>query len=126
MKPNIVTSLAAATILAASSVLAHEGEHHKGATAENITVTGEIVDLACCLDHEATGSEHADCAETCIKMGLPVGIKASDGKTYLLIGEHKPINAELAPLAAKTVTVTGKAVSQDGMNMIENAQIVKN
>jgi hypothetical protein len=59
-------------------------------------------------------------------MGLPVGIKASDGKTYLLIGEHKPINAELAPLAAKTVTVTGKAVSQDGMNMIENAQIVKN
>ena len=58
-------------------------------------------------------------------MGLPVGIKATDGKTYLLVGEHKPLNATLAPLAAKTITVKGKAVSRDGFNMIENAEIVK-
>jgi hypothetical protein len=54
-----------------------------------------------------------------------VGIKADDGKVYLLIGEHKPLNAELAPLAAKTITVKGKLVSRDGVNMIENAEIVK-
>jgi hypothetical protein len=60
-----------------------------------------------------------------LKMGLPVGIKASDGKTYLLIGEHKPMNEQLAPLAAKEITVKGKAVSRDGFNMIENAEIVK-
>jgi hypothetical protein len=69
------------------------------------------------------GPEHADCAKTCIKIGLPVGIKA--GKTYLLIGEHKPINSELVSLAAKTITVKGKLVSRDGFNMIENAEIVK-
>ena len=66
-----------------------------------------------------------DCAKTCIKMGLPVGIKADDGKTYLLIGEHKPINSELVSLAAKTITVKGKLVSRDGFNMIENAEILK-
>jgi len=42
------------------------------------------------------GEKHADCAGKCIKLGLPVGIKAEDGKTYMLVGEHKPINDELA------------------------------
>ncbi len=77
------------------------------------------------IDHNATGPKHADCAQTCIKMGLPIGIKANDGKTYLLIGEHKPINSELASLAAKTITVKGKLVSRDGFKMIENVEIVK-
>jgi hypothetical protein len=57
--------------------------------------------------------------------GLPAGIKTSDGKTYLLIGEHKPMNDQLAPLPAKIITVKGTAVSRDDFNMIENAEIVK-
>ena len=123
---NILTSLAVATALAASSALAHEGEKHESASAtDEVTVTGEVVDMVCYIDEGASGAEHADCAKTCIKMGLPVGIKASDGKTYLLIGEHKPMNDQLAPLAAKIITVKGKAVSRDGFNMIENAEIVK-
>ena len=108
------------------SALAHEGEKHESASAtEEVTVTGEVVDMVCYISEGASGAEHSDCAQTCIKMGLPVGIKTSDGKTYLLIGEHKPINAQLAPLAAKIITVKGKAVSRDGFNMIENAEIVK-
>jgi hypothetical protein len=122
---NIFTSLAVATVLAASSVLAHEGEKHEGAPAQEVTVTGEVVDMVCYISEGASGAEHADCAQTCIKLGLPAGIKATDGKTYLLVGEHKPINDVLAPLAAKTITVKGKAVSRDGVNMIENAEIVK-
>ena len=81
--------------------------------------------MVCYISEGAFGAEHADCAKTCVKMGLPVGIKASDGKTYLLVGEHKPMNDQLASLAAKTITVKGKAVSRDGFNMIENAEIVK-
>ena len=123
---NILTSLAVATALAASSALAHEGEKHESASAtDEVTVTGEVVDMVCYIDEGASGAEHADCAQTCIKMGLPVGIKTSNGKTYFLIGEHKPMNAQLAPLAAKIITVKGKAVSRDGFNMIENAEIVK-
>jgi hypothetical protein len=81
--------------------------------------------MVCYIDHGAIGPKHAECAQTCIKMGLPVGIKANDGKTYLLVGEHKPINSELVPLAAQTITVKGKLVSRDGFNMIENVEIVK-
>ena len=94
-------------------------------SGSEVTVKGEVVDMACYLDHGAHGEKHAGCAQSCIASGLPVGIKADDGKVYLLIGEHKPLNAELAPLAAKTVTVKGKLASRDGINMIENAEIVK-
>ena len=121
---NIILSVAAAAALAAANVLAHEEEKHEGASSEESTVTGEVVDMVCYIDEGSSGAEHAECAKTCIKMGLPVGIK-SEGKTYLLVGEHKQMNEELAPLAAKTVTVKGKVVSRDGFNMIENAEIVK-
>jgi hypothetical protein len=61
----------------------------------------------------------------CINAGLPVGLKAEDGKVYMLVGEHKPLNSILAQYAAKTVTMRGKLVSRDGINMLENAEIVK-
>ncbi len=93
--------------------------------ANEVTVKGEVLDMACYLDHGAKGEKHAQCAQTCIESGLPVGIKGEDGKTYLLIGEHKPLNKELAQYAAKTITVKGKLVSRDGINMIANAEIVK-
>lgn len=133
MKKKLIAGmLMLATVVPA---LAHEGEMHdekmegmemKGAHAsESITVKGEILDMACYLDHGAMGAKHAECAKTCIESGLPTGIKAEDGKVYLLIGEHKPINKNLAAYAAKTITVKGKAVSRDGFNMIENAEIVQ-
>jgi hypothetical protein len=34
------------------------------------------------------------------------------------------LNAKLAPYAAKIATVTGTIVSKDGMNVIENAELV--
>jgi hypothetical protein len=95
------------------------------AAGELVTVKGEVLDMACYLDHGAHGEKHAECAATCISSGLPVGIKGEDGKTYLLIGEHKPLNSVLAEFAGKTITVKGKFVSRDGVNMIENAEIQK-
>jgi len=98
----------------------------RAADADNtVTVKGEVLDMACYLDHGAHGEKHAQCAATCIESGLPVGIKGEDGKTYLLIGEHKPLNSTLAQYAGKTITVKGKLVSRDGINMIENAEIQK-
>jgi hypothetical protein len=69
----------------------------------------------CYLDHAAMGDEHAACAGKCIKGGGPAGI-VSDGKAYLVVGEHKSMNDELAPFGGNT----------GGMAMIENGQIVKN
>lgn len=91
----------------------------------DVTVTGEVIDLTCYIDHGASGEKHAGCAQKCISSGLPVGLKGTDGKTYLLVGDHKPLNSEFADQAAKTVTVRGKLASRDGINMIENVEVVK-
>lgn len=93
--------------------------------AETKTIKGEVVDLMCYLDHGAKGEKHANCARMCIKSGGPVGLLTANNQLYLLVGEHKPMNDQLAPLAAKTITVKGKVVERDGMKMIENAEIVK-
>ena len=126
-KMKSLLGIAAAAVFAASPLVAHEGHDDK----ENLTasetkkISGEVLDMACYVDHNATGEKHADCAKKCITSGLPVGLKADDGKTYLLIGEHKPLNSELAQYAAKKITVEGKIVSRDGIYMIENAVIQK-
>ncbi len=93
--------------------------------ADNQTVKGEVVDLMCYLDHGAKGAGHADCAKTCIKSGGPVGLLTEDNQLYLLIGDHKPANKELAAYAAKTITVKGKVVERNGMKMIANVEIQK-
>jgi hypothetical protein len=99
------------------------------------TVTGEVIDLACYFDNGASGPDHAACARRCIESGLPVGLKAKDGKVYVLIGEqippgpqpgpkHETFNAQLAPYAARVLTVSGVLVSKDGVNVIENARLL--
>ena len=128
-KSNAITAFAAAALFAASPLIAHEGHEHgqkdELASGETKKITGEVVDMACYIDHGATGEKHADCAKKCINSGLPVWIKGDDGKTYLLIGEHKPLNSELAEYAGKSITVKGKLSSRDGINIVENAEIQK-
>ena len=118
---NIIALIAIASFVAVNPVFAADD---KGADS-TVTVKGEVVDMGCYLDHGASGEKHAACAKTCISNGLPVGLKGEDGKTYLLIGDHKPLNSVLADYAAKIITVKGKIVTRDGISMIENAEIVK-
>lgn len=95
----------------------------RAAAAETQSVKGEVVDMMCYLDHGAKGEKHAGCAEQCIKSGGPVGLLTEDNQLYLVIGEHKPMNKELAAYAAKTITLKGKVVEKNGVKMIENAEI---
>ena len=116
-----VTVAFAAGLAASPLALAQEPAKSDSGTKE---ITGEVVDMMCYVDHNAMGGKHENCAAKCIKNGGPVGI-LSDGKAYLVIGDHKPMNDELAPLAGKTVTLKGKLASNGGVSMLENAEIVK-
>ena len=118
-----VTAAVAVSTALVLSPLAFAQEHGKDAVATQ-EITGEVVDMMCYIDHGAAGEKHAACAAKCIKGGGPVGIKSAE-KTYLIIGEHKPMNDELAQYAAKTITVKGKVAERDGISLIENAEIVK-
>jgi hypothetical protein len=130
-KPTVAKVAATATFIAALALsplaIAQEHEHGKenlSASAEK-TVSGEVVDMMCYVDHNATGEKHGQsCGAKCIRSGGPVGI-VSDGKAYLVVGEHKPINDQLAEYCGKTITVKGKMAERGGMAMIENAEIVK-
>jgi len=119
-----MAAIIGAGLIAVSSVRADEAATKPGSD-ETVTVTGEVLDMACYIDHGARGEKHAQCAKTCIESGLPVGIISQDGKAYLITGEHKPLNNQLADYAAKTITVKGKLVERDGFRMIANAEIVK-
>lgn len=87
-------------------------------------ITGEVVDMMCYVDHNATGEKHSGCAAKCIKGNGPVGIVAN-GKAYLIVGDHKPMNETLAEFAGKTITVKGKLAERGGVAMLENAEIIK-
>ena len=123
---NIFSVIVIASFATAPLALAHD-EHGKDkldASAEK-TVTGEIVDMMCYVDHNAVGEEHGKtCGAKCIKNGGPVGIVDS-GKAYLVVGEHKPMNDELADSCGKTITLKGKLAERGGIALLENAEIVK-
>ena len=121
----ILKASVAALALGAALVVTNRSSGADEKTADKPqTIKGEVVDLMCYLDHGAKGPAHKACAEMCIKSGGPVGILSGD-QLYLIVGEHKPINDQLAAKAAETVTVTGKVVERNGMKMIENAQLEK-
>src|SRR5258708_8145016 len=127
-KPTVLKVAVTATFIAAlaTAPLAIEQEHEQGAEAgASKEVTGEVVDMMCYVDHNAVGEKHGQsCGAKCIKSGGPVGI-VSEGKAYLVVGEHKPINDQLADLCGKNVTVKGKLAERGGIAMIENAEVVK-
>ena len=127
-KPIVLKFAVAATFAAALAIsplaVAQEHEHGKDAAALK-EVTGEVVDMMCYVDHNAVGEKHGQsCGAKCIKSGGPAGI-VSEGKAYLVVGEHKPINDQLAEYCGKNITVKGKIAERGGIAMIENAEIVK-
>jgi hypothetical protein len=127
-KPTVLKVAVTATFITALAVaplaIAQEREHSADAGASK-EVTGEVVDMMCYVDHNAVGEKHGQsCGAKCIKSGGPVGI-VSDGKAYLVVGEHKPMNDQLAEYCGKTVTLKGKLAERGGIAMLENAEMVK-
>jgi hypothetical protein len=127
-KPTVLKIAVTATFITALAVaplaIAQEHEHSADAGASK-EVTGEVVDMMCYVDHNAVGEKHGQsCGAKCIKSGGPVGI-VSDGKAYLVVGEHKPMNDQLAEYCGKTVTLKGKLAERGGIAMLENAEVLK-
>jgi hypothetical protein len=125
-----VLQLAAAILISASVTLLlmkwSERRHRSVAGAQEILVTGEVLDMTCYIAYNLSGPDHAECARVCIRNGLPVGIKAQDGKVYLLTGEPgQSINAKLADYAAQIVTIKGRKSVRDGFAQLQVEEIRK-
>jgi hypothetical protein len=122
---NRIWQLAAAIVISASitavSMKLWERKTNRLAQGQQITVTGEVLDLTCYIAYNLSGPEYAKCAADCIRSGLSAGIKGENGKVYLLTGN----NAELADYAAKVVTIKGRQSVRDGFTQLQVEEIRK-
>ena len=125
-----ISQLAAAILISASVTALlmkwSDRRHRPVFAAEEILVTGEVLDMTCYIASNLSGPEHAYCAKVCIRNGEPAGIKARDGKIYLLTGAPgQSINAKLADYAAQVVTIKGKKSVRDGFAQLQVEEIRK-
>src|SRR5947208_10493721 len=123
LKVAVTVAFVSTVALSPLARAAEQGKDSLDAAASK-EITGEVVDMMCYVDHNAMGDKHSGCAAKCIKGNGPVGI-VSDGKAYLIVGDHKPMNDVLAEFAGKMITVRGKMAERGGIAMLENAEIVK-
>jgi hypothetical protein len=96
------------------------------AAASDMTVKGEVVDVACSISKKAAGkgAGHASCAMVCAKKGQPVGILTADA-VYTVTGDYAAgNNAKLLDFVAKNVIVTGEVSEKDGQKLI-NVKSIK-
>jgi len=125
-----ILQLAAAVLISVSitALLMKWSEHRQRPVlgAQEILVTGEVLDMTCYIASNLSGPEHAKCAKVCIRNGEPAGIKTRDGKVYLLTGNPgDSINAKLADYAAQIVTIKGKQTVRDGFAQLQVEEIRK-
>jgi len=108
----------------------HEEHKHlttQGESNQEVTLVGEVIDLFCYMKHPADGQgpEHAKCAQTCIRKGLPIGFLA-DGEVYLIIGkDHESAKDLVVDFAGMQSRLTGTLIEHDGVKAIEIAKIEK-
>ena len=125
-----IGQLAAAILISAGiTMLLMKWSEHRNRSftgAQEIVVTGEVLDMTCYIANNLSGPDHAKCAGDCIRSGLPAGLKAQNGKVYLLTsGPGHSINAELADYAAKTVTIKGRPSVRGGFAQLQVEEIRK-
>jgi hypothetical protein len=127
---SLIGQLAAAILISASvtGLLMKWSERRQSSvvSAQEIVVTGEVLDMTCYIASNLSGPNHAECAKVCIRNGEPAGIKTQDGKVYLLTGEPgQSINAKLAEYAAQVVTIKGRQSVRDGFAQLQIEEIRK-
>jgi type 1 fimbria pilin len=114
---NVISLVAGAAFLAALALPVFAAE---------MTVKGEIVDVACSIAKKdaGKGAAHAACAMVCAKKGQPVGVLTADA-LYIVTGDYAAnSNAKLLDFVAKNVIATGEVTEKDGQKQI-NVKSIK-
>ena len=114
---NVISMVAGAAFVAALAMPAF---------AADMTVKGEVVDIACATSKKEAGKgdAHAACAMTCAKSGQPVGLLTADA-IYTVTGDYAANkNAKLLDFVAKKVIMTGEVTEKDGVKSI-NVKSIK-
>ncbi len=87
---------------------------------EDITVQGEILDMACYMAKGSKGPSHKACAVLCAKRGVPIGVLTDSGEVYLLLDDHndsEPYEAT-KKFAGERAEISGKKYNKQGVASI--------
>ena len=108
-----------------SAATQHDHGAAEHAAGKSMTVTGEVLDLACYMAHEGKGEKHKSCAQACIKGGAPIGVLTADGQVYLLVEDHsaKQPYETLKTKAAEQAKVTGTLQERGGLRALVVASV---
>jgi hypothetical protein len=90
------------------------------AAQDDLTVQGEVVDMACYMAKGSRGASHKACAQMCAKKGVPIGLLTDAGELYLLLDDHNnpdPYDAA-KKLAGERAEVNGKKFNKQGISSI--------
>ena len=92
-----------------------------GNAGNDMTLTGQVIDVNCYTTMGASGAGHKQCADACAKAGVALAILSADGTIYMPVSSKPadPQNAKLAPFAEGQVKVTGVHRMSHGMHTIE-------
>ena len=91
-----------------------------GQAQEDVTVQGEILDMACYMAKGSKGAAHKACAVMCAKKGVPMGVLTDAGEVYLLLDDHNnpdPYDAT-KKLSGERAEITGKKYNKQGVASI--------
>src|SRR5216117_1181959 len=118
---NMLTRILATTTVLALFALPLMAQGHAMAAGDEITITGQVVDLNCNTTNGASGAAHKACAQACAKAGVPLGILGTDGTIYLPVSSKPgdPQNSKLEQFAEGKVKVTGMHRFASGLHTIE-------
>ena len=87
---------------------------------EDVTVQGEVIDMACYMAKGSRGAAHKACAQMCAKKGVPIGVLTDGGEVYLLLDDHNnpdPYDAA-KKLAGEHAEISGKKFNKQGVASI--------
>jgi hypothetical protein len=107
-------------LASAGIALAAQAHSHSHGPGKPVTITGQVVDIACFVGHNSSGQKHAKCAEACARAGNPLAVlDPASGRLYLPISmNHKNPNEKLLPFIEKKVKVTGSMIEKAGLRGI--------
>jgi type 1 fimbria pilin len=116
----MLNRILATTAVLALCALPLAAQGHAATAGNEMTITGQVIDLNCNTTNGASGPSHKACAQACAKAGVPLGI-LSEGTIYLPVSSKPgdPQNSKLEQYAEAKVKVTGTHRMVNGLHTIE-------
>jgi len=93
----------------------------QAAGTDQVTVTGQVIDVNCFTTHQLQGAQHKNCAIACANKGVSLAILSSDGTIYMPVSSKPadPQNSRLLPFVEGKVKATGTHRMVNGLHTIE-------